>query len=131
MKKFLLILLFVALPSLADVRVIDGDTVVVPIKQVESFPEKVSIRLFGINTAETKGAKCPEERAAGEEAKSFIRAILSNAKTVEYKFVRWDKYGGRVDGVIIVDGKSLADLMIESNHAVRYNGGVRINVWCK
>lgn len=131
MKYVIWFMLFLSLSSSAAVRVIDGDTIVVPIQQVQSFPENVSVRLIGINTAETQGAKCAEERAAGEAAKAFVRGLLANAKTVEYKFVRWDKYGGRVDGIVLVDGKSLADLMIESKHAVKYTGGVRVNVWCR
>jgi len=43
---------------------------------------------------------------------------------------QWDKYGGRVLGDLLLDGKSLRELLLENNYAVSYNGAKKPN-WCE
>jgi endonuclease YncB( thermonuclease family) len=42
----------------------------------------------------------------------------------------WDKYGGRVLGDVIVDGKSLRNLLITQGPAREYYGDKKQS-WCK
>lgn len=134
MKALLPLLLLCLLPLAAfgayDVRVIDGDTVNVPMGTVVNMPSRVSVRLIGVNAPETRQAACDRERAAGEAAKVYVRDRFATATRVKIEFVRWDKYGGRVDGRITLDGKDLATDLVAAGFAAPYSGGVRVNVWC-
>lgn len=65
------------------VWVIDGDTVAVDASA--DMPAELSgirVRLRGIDTPETRGAKCAAERAAGEAATAFTKAAPTGAGTV-------------------------------------------------
>ncbi len=90
-------------------RVIDGDTVAFqatflppPLKQ------ELSIRVFGVDTPE-KGhrAMCPQEAQRGEAATAFTKAQINAAQKRQVALMDWDKYGGRVLGDVLLDGKSL------------------------
>jgi endonuclease YncB( thermonuclease family) len=137
MKTFLYGLIFgvlfsLSLPSIAvtGVRVIDGDTVQVPISTVKSFPSLVSIRLLGVNTPELRKYECMNEYMAALEAQKFTRAKIAEAKTIEVKFIRWDKYGGRINATVLLDGNDLSSMLIASGHGKEYSGGKRVNHWC-
>jgi endonuclease YncB( thermonuclease family) len=41
----------------------------------------------------------------------------------------WDKYGGRVLGDVILDGKSLREMLIEKGYAREYYGEAKTS-WC-
>lgn len=127
--------LLLLVPSLAfahypNVRVIDGDNVYVPNHMVENMPMGISVRLIGINTPEIRAAKCDKERLMGEAAQLFIRDAIDRSTAFSVKYVKWDKYGGRIDGIITVDGKDLSQLLIDAGLAVPYTRGIRVNVWC-
>jgi endonuclease YncB( thermonuclease family) len=113
------------------IRVLDGDTVEIdaPFLPVE-LRQVLRVRLIDIDTPE-KGslAKCELERSKAEAATRFTQTQVARAKRHEVVFVRWDKYGGRVLGDVLLDGKSLKQMLIENRHAVRYDGGKKSN-WC-
>lgn len=143
MKKLLFALLLI--PSLAFAektpvyeiydyrvtRVIDGDTVAfeapflpAPLKQ------ELSIRVYGVDTPEKSWrGQCDKERAMGEEASKFTKSMLNNAKEIKIVLMDWDKYGGRVLGDILIDGKSLRKLLIEKGYARPYFGEKKES-WC-
>lgn len=134
MRAFLLCVLALVFSAPAaaayDVRVIDGDTVNVPAGAVRGLPKRFSVRLIGVNAPESKG-KCEKERQLAEAAKLYVRDRLANGKRIKYQFVRWDKYGGRVDGRITIDGKDLAADLVSGGFAVPYSGGKRDPAqWC-
>jgi len=113
-------------------RVIDGDTVEVeatflpkPLKPV------LSIRVLGIDTPE-KGSrsKCSKEAALGNEASKFTKHMVSESKKQQVSIKTWDKYGGRVLGDVLLDGKSLSDELIKQGLARPYFGGAKSS-WCK
>lgn len=112
-------------------RVLDGDTVVfkvdflpVPLKPV------LSVRVIGIDTPEKfPHSKCVEENLLAQKASAYTKNLISTGKDIKVKLVKWDKYGGRVDGDIIVDGKSLSELLISSGNAREYHGGTKKS-WC-
>jgi micrococcal nuclease len=94
------------------------------------MPDRLSVRLIGINAPETKTAKCKAERDAGEAAKLYVSDRLARATEVKVEFIKWDKYGGRFDGKVTVDGKDLTTEMLAAGMATPYDGGKRVNVWC-
>lgn len=112
------------------VSVYDGDTFKVNINSLHPLlGERISIRIAGINTPELKG-KCEYEKAQARKAKKFTVEQLRRAKKILLKEVRRDKYF-RILADTYVDGKSLSNLLLESNLAVKYHGGKKVNIWCE
>jgi endonuclease YncB( thermonuclease family) len=112
-------------------RVIDGDTVAFqatflppPLKQ------ELSIRVFGVDTPE-KGhrAMCPQEAQRGEAATAFTKAQINAAQKRQVALMDWDKYGGRVLGDVLLDGKSLRAMLIQNGFAREYYGEAKQS-WC-
>jgi len=121
MKKLLLTLLFVPLIAFAQkekagvtydvllTRVIDGDTVAFQANWLpDPLKKELSIRVFGVDTPE-KGhrAKCPQEDARGQAATQFTKDTINKSQKRQVVLIDWDKYGGRVLGDVLLDGKSL------------------------
>ena len=105
-------------------RAIDGDTVEV---QVDFLPSELSdrlhVRIWGIDTPE-KGfrAQNEHERKLGEQASEFTKNAIANAKEIKINLITWDKFGGRVLGDVLVDGKSLRQLLLDNHLAREYYG---------
>ncbi len=113
------------------IRVVDGDTVVVPAPYLPApLKPQLYLRIYGVDTPE-KGslAKCEAEKSKGYAASKFTTLAVNNAKYHQITFRWWDKYGGRVLGDIILDGKSLRDLLISNGHAREYYGSKKTS-WC-
>lgn len=114
------------------IRVIDGDTVDI---EAEFLPPELGkhlkLRIYGIDTPE-KGhqAKCNAERRRSDEATKYVQDLLASAKVVKVEFRKWDKFGGRVLGDLIIDNQRLSQLLIDSGHAVSYDGGRKNKNWC-
>lgn len=113
------------------IRVIDGDTVEF---QAAFLPKPLkpvlSLRVLGVDTPE-KGstAKCPEEKVLGIKASNFTKELLARRQTTQIVIQEWDKYGGRVLGDVVFDGKSLRQLLLDNGYARPYNGGKKSS-WC-
>ena len=112
-------------------RVIDGDTVAfqapflpAPLKQ------ELSIRVFGVDTPE-KGhrAQCPSEDQRGQAATAFTKAQINASTKRQVILMDWDKYGGRVLGDVVLDGKSLRQMLIANGFAREYYGEAKQS-WC-
>jgi endonuclease YncB( thermonuclease family) len=113
-------------------RVIDGDTVAFAAPFLpDPLKEELSIRVFGVDTPE-KGhrAMCPKEAEMGEAASAFTKDLVAISKTQQIAIMDWDKYGGRVLGDVILDGKSLRALLIEKGYAREYYGEAKQS-WCE
>jgi micrococcal nuclease len=113
-------------------RTIDGDTVEFAANFLpEPLKPKLSLRILGIDTPE-KGprAQCSDENMKSLKAKLFTEQEINNAKDVKIFIKEWDKYGGRVLGDVILDGKPLSQKLIESGYAVAYDGGKKGD-WCR
>ena len=112
-------------------KVIDGDTVsfVAPFLP-EPIKPVLSIRIYGIDTPE-KGfrAKCPSENTRGLAATEFTKKAVASAKVVQFEIIDWDKFGGRVLGDVILDGKRLSEMLIQENLARPYLGEAK-KTWC-
>jgi endonuclease YncB( thermonuclease family) len=143
MKKLLLTLLFVPLVAFAQkekagvtydvllTRVIDGDTVAFQANWLpDPLKKELSIRVFGVDTPE-KGhrAKCPQEDARGQAATQFTKDTINRSQKRQVVLMDWDKYGGRVLGDVLLDGKSLRTLLITNGFAREYYGEAKTS-WC-
>lgn len=137
MKKFLFLLLLV--PSIAFsaydykmTRVVDGDTIefIMPGLPVE-LGDKLKLRVLGVDTPEKGGrAACPAEARAGAAATAFAKKVLSEALVVQFEIKKWDKFGGRVLGDVIYDGKRLSEELIKAGLARPYFGDKKKS-WCE
>ena len=137
MKKLLLALLLFPTVAFANPydykvkRVIDGDTVEIEVPFLpKELGNHLSVRVLGVDTPEKgKLAKCDIERQRSLEAKDFVQREISLSKSYKVLFYKWDKYGGRVLGDIILDGKKLSHILLENGYAVEYDGGKKKG-WC-
>lgn len=113
------------------VRVIDGDTVEVAARWLPiELGKTVRIRLDGIDTPESAGrAQCAAEAHLAAEAKQFVQSRVATSRRQSVVIRTWDKYGGRILGDILLDGVSLAQLMVLKGYAKPYDGGKKIT-WC-
>jgi endonuclease YncB( thermonuclease family) len=112
-------------------RVIDGDTVAFKADFLpEPLKQELSIRVYGVDTPE-KGwrGQCDKEKAAGEAASAFTKQLIKQATTIKIAIAKWDKFGGRVLGDVILDGKSLRKQLIDKGHAREYYGDAKVS-WC-
>ena len=108
----------------------DGDTFRANIRGYPSIVgERMPIRINGIDTPEMRG-KCTKEKTLARKAKQFTVSRLRSAKVIELRNMQRGKYF-RIVADVYVDDKSLADLLIQDNLAVRYDGGAKIKDWCK
>lgn len=113
------------------VKVIDGDTIKVRIPWApEELGDTISIRIMGIDTPE-KGhrAKCEKEAALGEKATAFAKQVIKVGDVVGVNLLQWDKFGGRIDGDILVDGENFAQMQIDRGLARPYDGKAKSD-WC-
>lgn len=112
-------------------RIIDGDTVAFQANWLpDPLKKELSIRVFGVDTPE-KGhrAKCAAENERGQAATAFTRNAINTSSRKQVLLMDWDKYGGRVLGDIILDGKSLRMMLIERGFAREYYGDAKTS-WC-
>ncbi len=143
MKRFLLLLALLPVFAFAQkekagvtydvilTRVIDGDTVAFQANWLpDPLKKELSIRVFGVDTPEKSfRAKCPAEEARGQAATDFTKKLINGATKRQIVMMDWDKYGGRVLGDVILDGKSLRTLLIQNGYAREYYGAAKTS-WC-
>ena len=60
----------------------------------------------------------------------FTKDQLNGATVIQLAIYKWDKFGGRVLGDIIIDGKSLRYMLIENGFAREYYGDKKKS-WCE
>ena len=144
MKKFLLLLAILPMFAFAQkekhgvtydvvlTRVIDGDTVAFQANWLpEPLKKELSIRVFGVDTPEKSfRAKCPSEAARGEAATAFTKQMINASTKRQIIMMDWDKYGGRVLGDVLLDGKSLRQQLIANGFAREYYGEAKTS-WCE
>ena len=139
MFRLIIILSFIfAMSAQADiydveiVRIIDGDTVVIKAPFLPSpLKPELAVRVFGVDTPEKSWrGDCEYEREKGELASMFTSALIETTTEHQVDLMKWDKFGGRVLGDIILDGKSLRNLLIENGYAREYYGKKKES-WCE
>jgi len=113
------------------VRVSDGDTIVIAAAFLPApLKPELAVRIFGVDTPE-KGfrAKCPAEDQRGQAASAFTKKMVEGSKSRQVTIYGWDKFGGRILGDIIVDGKSVRAGLIANGFAREYYGEAK-GSWC-
>lgn len=113
------------------IRVIDGDTVEIEANFLPApLKPSLKLRIYGIDTPEKKSrAKCDLEAELSKKATAFTQKVINESISKKIKIRKWDKYGGRVLGDIILDGKSLEALLLNEGLAKPYDGGKKLS-WC-
>ncbi len=110
--------------------VVDGDT----IQTVLELPCPLcyaSIRILGIDTPESNFlAKCSAEQVKGTAAKEFLKEYVGDATTMIVRNIKWDKYGGRINANVDINGVDIGKLMIEKGYARPYRGIGPKSDWC-
>jgi len=106
----------------------DADTFRVSIKGwPDIIGKRMSVRVLGVDAPEIRG-KCTSEKQAARRAKQFTVEALRSAKKIELRNIQRGKYF-RILANVYVDGKDLAQSLINARLARVYNGGTRKG-WC-
>ena len=108
-------------------RVVDGDTIDAEIDLGFNLKLNKRIRLYGINTPETR-TRDEEEKKRGFAAKERLQQIVDEQQNVLFlKSMDQGKFG-RCIGVLFeqdFDDQSINEVLVEEGHAVEYFGGKR------
>jgi len=104
-------------------RVVDGDTIDVILDLGFSVLHKCRVRLYGIDTPESR-TKDEDEKARGKLAAKYLEDSINNGTEIILRSKLKDSKGkyGRVLGEIIVDNININQSMIEKYLAVKYTG---------
>lgn len=115
-------------PAVVD-RVVDGDTIAVRARIWLGQEVSVLVRVRGIDAPELRG-RCPGEKALAEEASAAMAKAVAGGQ-LHLRQVERDKYGGRVVAdVVLIDGRYLAERLLEARAVRPYRGGGRAS-WCE
>jgi len=100
-------------------RVVDGDTIDVTIDLGFNVWIKERLRLYGLNTPETR-TKDAEEKERGLKAKRYVEnQVNSNQGKIQIQSLGKGKYG-RVLAEIWVGKNNINELLISNGHAEIY-----------
>ncbi len=113
------------------IRVSDGDTIVISATYLpRPLKPELAVRIFGVDTPE-KGhrAQCPQENERALKASEYTTQLIKSGRKIQVTLYRWDKFGGRVLGDIIVDGQSVRAGLIKNGLAREYYGDAKQS-WC-
>ena len=104
-------------------RVVDGDTIDVILDLGFSVLHKCRVRLYGIDTPESR-TRNKDEKARGKLAAKILEDSINNGKQVILRSKLKDSKGkyGRVLGEVIVDDININELMVKRYLAVKYYG---------
>ena len=104
-------------------RVVDGDTVDVILDLGFSIFHKCRVRLYGIDTPESR-TRNKDEKVRGKLASKYLSDAIHNGTKVVLRSKLKDSKGkyGRVLGEVVVDDININVSMIENYLAVEYYG---------
>ena len=112
------------------VRNYDGDTITFNLPTLHPIiGNNIPIRVNGIDTPEIRG-KCEKETYDAEQARDMVSDILKDARKIVLKNLRRGKYF-RIVADVYADGESLAEALVDSGMAVKYDGGKKNARWCE
>lgn len=114
-------------------KVKDGDTVQLDTTWLpEVLNDNFSLRVVGIDTPEKDWrAECDLENEMGHKATTFTSDALLKANVITVNIKGWDKFGGRVDGELVLDGVKLSDMLLDHGLAKPFTGKEKKKSWCK
>ena len=113
-------------------RVIDGDTVEIEANYLpKELGNKIHLRILGVDTPE-KGSKahCVLESFKAENATLFTKVEIEKGKDIKIIIKKWDKYGGRIIGDVMIDGELLSKKLLDKGYALEYTGKGNKPNWC-
>jgi micrococcal nuclease len=99
--------------------VVDGDTI---------WLGGQKIRVADIDAPETHPARCAEEQALGDRATQRLRQLLNGGAVSLQPSDRDEDRHGRKLRIVLVDGTSVGDTLVDEGLARWYEGGRR--PWC-
>ena len=104
-------------------RVVDGDTIDVDLDLGFDIIYKCRVRLYGIDTPESR-TRNKDEKVRGKLAAKFLKDAILNGKNVILQTQLKDSKGkfGRVLASVVVDGININQRMVTNHLAVRYEG---------
>lgn len=105
----------------------DGDTFKARVTVWDGIEVVTAVRLRGIDTPELKG-KCPSEKSRALAAKQRLTELLALGDVMLSR-VEPDKFAGRVDAEVTVNGTPIAQVLVNEGLARVYTGGARQG-WC-
>jgi len=110
-------------------RVVDGDTIDVTLDLGFSVSYKSRVRLYGIDTPESR-TRNKDEKARGKLASAFLSKAIELADQVVIRTELKDSRGkfGRVLGTVVCDGEDVNQGMIDGGFAVKYYGQSKADV---
>ena len=105
------------------IKIIDCDTIDVMLDLGFDIMYKSRVRLFGIDTPESR-TRDKVEKKYGLMSKKFLQDELKSASKLSIKTYKGEETGkfGRILGDVFVDGKSVNMKMVKEGHAVQYYG---------
>ena len=105
------------------IKIIDGDTIDVMLDLGFDIMYKSRVRLFGIDTPESR-TRDVIEKEYGLMSKKYLTDELKSASKLSIKTYKGEETGkfGRILGDVFVDGKSVNMKMVKEGHAVQYYG---------
>ena len=110
-------------------RVVDGDTIDVDLDLGFDIIYKCRVRLYGIDTPESR-TRNKDEKVRGKLASKFLQDAINNGDHVILRTQLKDSKGkfGRVLASVIVDGIDINQSMVTNHMAVRYEGQSKKNI---
>ena len=112
------------------VRNYDGDTITFNLPNLHPIiGKKIAIRVNGIDTPEIRG-KCDKEKYDAKQAQGMVEEFLKDAERIDLKNMGRGKYF-RIVADVYADGENLAEALIDSGMAVKYDGGKKNARWCE
>ena len=110
-------------------RVVDGDTIDVILDFGFSVSYSSRVRLFGIDTPESR-TRNKDEKARGKLASAFLSKAIEMADQVVIRTELKDSRGkfGRVLGTVVCDGEDINQGMVDEGFAVKYFGQSKADV---
>ena len=104
-------------------RIVDGDTIDVIIDLGFDIMYKSRVRLFGIDTPESRTSN-KEEKIRGLLSKNFLKEHLKSNSKIIIKTHKGEETGkfGRILGEIFIDGININQKMCDEGYAVAYYG---------
>ena len=104
-------------------RIVDGDTLDCLIDIGFDVFVKKRIRLFGMDTWESR-TRDLEEKAKGLAAKARLKELIyENGDKFSLISHELGKYGRVLGTIMIKDGRSANDILVEEGHGYAYDGG--------
>ena len=107
----------------------DGDTCYITATVLPDSLNKMSVRVLGIDTPEIRG-DCEEEKALAQKGKKLANELFRSATSIEYRDLKWDKYGGRILANVYLDGELYSEKLIKQGLARPYFGDKKES-WCE